>query len=116
MGPDFHGFLEPPAPQNIEKRTGDPSKIKKIEFLHMAMKVIGKITPNTLENGPEIDQNRHQNVIAKLVKKSVIKLTPKISNLGSKLRVFVVFWCQNRLQSSLETNLGPEPQKHKKIN
>ena len=40
---DFYGFLDPPTPQNIEKCMGGPSKINKIEFSHMVMKVIGKV-------------------------------------------------------------------------
>ena len=61
-------FLDPPTPQNIEKCMGGPSKINKIEFSHMIMKVIGKSTPNRVENCPEIDPNRHQNVIASHLK------------------------------------------------
>ena len=68
LGPDFNGFLDPPTPQNIEKCMGGPSKINKIKFSHMIMKVIGKSTPNRVENNPEIHPKPHQTAIANHLK------------------------------------------------
>ena len=61
-------ILMPPTPQNIEKCMGGPSKINKLEFSHMIMKVIGKSTPNRVANCAEIDPNRHPNMITKHIK------------------------------------------------
>ena len=66
---DFYRFLDPLTPQNIEKRIGGPSKINEVEFSFMVMRLNEKSTSNKPEIGPEIGPNRHQNVIAKNLKK-----------------------------------------------
>ena len=50
LAPDFNGFLDSPTPQNIEKCMGGPSKINKLEFSHMIMKV----TEKTFQIGSKI--------------------------------------------------------------
>ena len=123
LGPDFNGFFDPPTPQNIEKCMGGPSKINKLEFSHMIIKVIGKSTPNRVENYPEIDPN-----LTKTWSRTTSKICHKMNtkNIKFGLQMGWGIWRKllpkstpkqlwNQVGTRIEKTPGNDPQNYKKV-